>query len=225
MVFLIVCSQQLLKWYRKAGYPDALFWETMKDLGYKAAECMDIKHIPGTYVAHWNDNFFLLDRFTCGRFQYERGKFPFDYVTKSGRKIAAGSKCLCIHIPSSGVPLTDEVRMDSYRKAYELFRDDREDGVLILHCSSWLLNLTQEKFLPEHSNVLKFMRDFTVYRSEEYDNFPDGWRIFGDVWGIPVEQLPEKTGLQRAYKQGLLAGYRGGRGWGFFLFDGEKIID
>lgn len=225
MVFLIVCSQQLLKWYRKKGYPDALFWETMQDLGYKAAECQDIKHIPGTYVAHWNDKFFLLDRFTRGRFQYERGVFPLDYVTKSGQKIAAGSKCLHVHIPSSGVPLTDEVRMDSYRKAYDFFRDELQDGILVLHCSSWLLDPKQKEFLPEHSNVLKFLNDFQVYRNEDYENFPDGWRIFGDAWGLPVEQLPEKTGLQRAYKKWLLAGNRGGRGWGFFLFDGDKIID
>ena len=96
---------------------------------------------------------------------------------------------------------------------------------MVLHCSSWLLDPKQKEFLPEHSNVLKFMNDFQVYRNEDYENFPDGWRIFGDAWGLPVEQLPEKTGLQRAYKKWLLAGNRGGRGWGFLLFDGEKIID
>ena len=43
-------------------------------------------------------------------------------------------------IDEYGVPLTDEVRFDAYKKAYEFFKDQRrEDGLIIFECGSWLL--------------------------------------------------------------------------------------
>ena len=65
-------------------------------------------------------------------------------------------KTLGFHIPSSGIPLTDEVRLDSYKKAYEFFKDyRREDGLMIFECGSWLLWDGYKEFLPAKSNILK----------------------------------------------------------------------
>lgn len=223
-VFFTVCSELLRKRYLKAGFTDEYFWEMIKDLGYKAAECKDVKGIDGTFVGSWNIRWFNLTRFTLGRFQYEDNVMPVDYVGKNGVLYPKGMKCIHIHIPSSGVPLTEEVRMDSYRKAYEFFKDYLVDGVLVLHCYCWMLNPDHDKFLPETSNIIGFKNDFDIYKSQEFEDFSDGERIFGAAWYGPTKDLPEKTGLQRAYKKWLLDGNLPGKGWGVILFDGEKII-
>lgn len=224
-VFLIVCSELLLKRYIRYGYSEELFWDTMADLSYKTKECMECKHIAGTFVAGWNEKFYSLERFALGRFQYEKEIFPVDCITKNGRKVKKGSTCFNFHIPSSGVSLTDDVRIDSYKKAYEFYEKELEDGVLILKCDSWLLNPRHSEFLPENSNILRFINDFDIYDSSIFETFSDGWRIFGDRWGWPIEDLPENTSLQKAYKKWLLSGNPAGAGRGVILFDGSSIIN
>ena len=224
MVFLIACSSTLQKRYKKAGLSDALFLEAMKDLGYKAAECKELKGIDGTFVATWNHRWFDISRFSLGRFQYEDGVLPEDYKGKNGVAYPKGTRCINIHIPSSGASMNEEARLASYKKAYAFYQDKLIDGVLVLHCHCWMLNPDNEEMLPEHSNILGFYRDFDVYARIEKENFNDGERIFGTKWYGKVENLPEDSSLQRAYKKWLMDGKKLGVGCGVILFDGEKII-
>ncbi len=223
-VFMIACSSTLQKRYQKAGLPDELFLEAMKDLGYKAAECKELKGIDGTFVATWNYRWFDISRFALGRFQFEDGVLPEDYKGKNGVEYPKGTRCINIHIPSSSQPMDEEARLASYKKAYEFYQDKQIDGVLVFHCQCWMLNPDNEKMLPEHSNILGFYRDFDVYDQIEREDFNDGERIYGAKWYGKVKDLPEDSSLQRAYKKWLMDGKKLAVGRGVILFDGEKII-
>lgn len=223
-VFLVVCSSTLRLRYKKAGLSEELFLEAMKDLSYKVTECKELKGIDGTFVATWNGRWFDMTRFSLGRFQFETGVFPADYTGKNGVVYPKGAPCISIHIPSSGQPMDEAARLASYKKAYEFYRDELIDGVLVLHCTCWMLNPDNEKMLPDHSNILGFYRDFDVYERIEREEFNDGERIYGTKWYGKVKNLPENTGLQKAYKKWLLDGKKLAVGRGVILFDGEKII-
>lgn len=225
MVFVMVCAELLHKKYKKKGYSDELFWAGCDDFRCKLLECMECEGVPGTFVAGWNDGFFKMNRFALGRFQFEYDDFPCDFTTSAGVKIKKRQKCVNFHIPSSGIPLTDEVRLDSYKKAYEFFESERtKEGYLILKCSSWLLFPRHEEFLPEKLNIRRFMSDFEIYDSAESENFGNDWRVFGHYTELPLEEWPEDTTLRKAYKNWLLKGNPAGHGCGVIVFDGEKIV-
>lgn len=225
-VFLLSLTEDLKKQYTLFGIDEELYWDTMKDLKYKMLECMECKGVPGSVNPSWLDGFFHLDRIAYGRFQYEVGEYneaePF--TMKNGHVVKKGDVLINFHIPSSGVPLTDEVRYESYRKAYEHVKGFFPDGNVIFCCSSWLLFPRHREFLPKNMNILKFMDDFEIVRSGEDKKFHDGWRIFGRYADLPPEKLPRDTALRKAYAEWLCAGNKTGFGFGLFMFDGEKIV-
>lgn len=225
-VFLLLSAEVMAKRYVKQNFPDEVFYETVKDLKYKLQECLVCKGYNGTFVPHWFEGFFRLERFGLGRFQYEHTDIDRDITTKSGIKIKKGTKVLFLHIPSSGVPLTDEVRMDSYKKAYNFYKDTPfvKNGNIIFVCHSWLLYKKHYEFLPENSNIIRFMNDFYIYDQYISDEKEDLWRIFGKADKLPYNEMPEDTSLKKAYKNWLIKNDEVGGGAGVIVFDGEKII-
>ena len=226
-VFLLLAAETMAKRYTKQGIPDRVFYETIKDLKYKFDECVECKGYYGTFVPHWFEGFYRLERFSLGRFQYEHTDTDREIVTPSGIKIKKGTKVLFLHIPSSGEPLTDEVRFDSYKKAYDFYKNTSfvKNGKIIFVCHSWLLYKEHYKFLPENSNILRFMNDFYIYDQYISDIKEDLWRIFGKQDKLPYNELPEDTSLKRAYKNWLIEKNETGGGVGVIVFDGEKIIN
>lgn len=224
LVFLMSCSELLLRRFRAKGISDEIFWESMNDLRYKLLECMECEHVVGTFVAGWFQGFYEVDRFALGRFQFEERDFPRDFTTSAGFKIKKGDVCVNFHIPSSGVPLSDEVRFDAYKKAYDFFKRCRKDNNIYFICSSWLLYPRHREFLPETLNIRRFMDDFEIFDSAEHESFGDDWRVFGHYTELPLEEWPEDTTLRKAYKQWLTSGNPTGHGCGVIVFDGEKIL-
>ena len=225
-VFIMDCTEILQQRYIEKGIPQQVFDESVDDLRCKLLECMECEGVPGTFVAGWNNGFLKLDRFAYGRFQYEVRKFgfDFDFVTSSGRRFVHGDTYLNFHIPSSGVPLTDEVRFDSYRRAYKAYSHLFPDGIAVFGCGSWLLYPRHREFLPERLNIRRFMDDFEIVSWEEKDHFHNDWRVFGHYSDLPLDQWPKDTALRKAYADWLQSGHKAGDGFGIFLFDGEKII-
>ena len=220
------CTEILRENYIKRGVPLSVFYEGVDDLRCKLLECMECEHVPGTFVAGWNNGFLKMDRFAYGRFQYEVRKygFDFDFMMKCGHKVQKGDTYLNFHIPSSGIPLTDEVRFDSYRRAWARYKDLFPDGRVLFGCGSWLLYPRHREFLPEKLNIRRFMDDFEIVCWEEKDHFGNDWRVFGHYTELPLEQWPRDTALRKAYVDWLLAGNKAGDGFGLFLFDGERIV-
>ena len=226
-VWLIVASEKMLSLYRENGIDEQIFWDSMMDLKYKFKECVECKEIYGTFVGHWYTGFYALNRFALGRFQFENSTFGAadEFTTSAGIKIKRGDKTVGFHIPSSGVPLTDEVRFDAYKKAYEFFKDQRrEDGLLIFECGSWLLYEGNKEILPENSNTVKFINDFELVKSEAKDKFNDAWRIFAKSGYKSPKHWYDDTSMRRAFKEHVLNGGKTGSGHGVIVFDGEKIV-
>lgn len=225
-VFLLCLTEDLKRQYTLLGIDEKYYWDTMADLKYKLMECIECQQVPGTFVAGWYDGFFRLDRIAYGRFQYELSDFGGDepYVMKCGKVVNPGDLAIGFHIPSSGVPLTDEVRMASYKEAYEHVKDLFPDGKVLFCCGSWLLFPKHREFLPPNLNILKFMDDFEIVRSHENDRFGDAWRVFGKCADLPFDKLPTDTSLRKAFAEWLKAGNKTGSGYGLILFDGEKIV-
>ena len=225
-VFVMNCTEILKARYIEKGIPLSVFDEGVDDLRCKLLECMECEGVPGTFVAGWNNGFLKLDRFAYGRFQYEVRKygFDFDFEMKCGRRVKKGDTYLNFHIPSNGIGLTDEVRFDSYRRAYKEYKHLFPDGLALFGCGSWLLYPRHREFLPERLNIRRFMDDFEIVSWEEKDHFGNDWRVFGHYTELPLEQWPKDTALRKAYADWLLAGNKAGDGFGLFLFDGEKIV-
>lgn len=224
-MLILNCMPILKERYDAAGIDEKIFWDSADDLRCKLLECIKCKEVPGTFVAGWNDGFLKMDRFAYGRFQYEVRKydFDFDFITRTGHRVRRGDTLINFHIPSSGVPLTDEVRLSSYKEAYKHFVHLFPDGKVIFCCGSWLLYPKHREFLPENSNILKFMSDFEIVSWSEYDHFSNDWRVFDKYAGLPYDQLPRDTSLRRAYADWLVKTGKGGDAFGVIVFDGEKI--
>ena len=224
--FVLCLTEDLKRQYMLFGIDEKYYWGTMNDLKCKLLECMECRGVPGTFSAPWLDGFFHLDRIAYGRFEYEVSTYGRDepFKMKNGRVVKKGDTYIGFHIPSSGIPLTDEVRYASYREAYEHVKGLFPDGKVLFGCGSWLLYPRHREFLPEHMNIRKFMDDFELVESSESDDFHDIWRIFGKDAKLPYDKLPRDTTLKKAYAEWLCKEGKAGSGFGLFLFDGEKII-
>ncbi|MBQ6019177.1 MAG: hypothetical protein IJL26_03260 [Clostridia bacterium] len=225
-VFIMNGTEEAKRRYAAAHLSDEVFYDTWDDLRCKLLECMECKGVPGTFVGGWYSRFFDLTLRGYGRFEYVPTVFDWDleYTMKCGRVFRPGDLYLDMHIPSSGVPLTDEIRLDSYKKAYQVYAPLFPDGKIVIGTMTWLLYPAHRKFLPENSNVLRFMDDFELVSFEIKDDFYYDWRIFGADAGRPYGELPRDTSLRRAYADWLAAGNKAGDAFGIFLFDGEKIV-
>lgn len=225
-VFILSLTERLKTQYTLLGIDEKVYYETMNDLKCKLLECMECRGVPGTFVASWFNGFFTLDRFAYGRFQYELSGYGKDepFTMKNGHVVKKGDTLINFHIPSSGVPLTDEVRLASYKEAYKHFKNFFPDGNVIFCCSSWLLYPRHREFLPEHLNILKFLNDFEIVDWSEEEGFHDCWRVFGKDAKLPPEKLPCDTSLKKAYAEWLCTEKKTGHGYGLIMFDGEKII-
>lgn len=226
LVFLIRAAEVMHDRYKERGLSEDLFWHTIKDLKYKYDECVKCKEVHGTFVPWWNTEFYALRRFAFGRYQFDMTTYGGeDFTSSAGITIKKGDKTLGFHIPSSGIPLTDEVRLDSFRQAYEFFTDyRRDDGLMIFECGSWLIYDGYKDILPENSNTIKFINDFEIVSSEPKDKFNDAWRIFDKYGYKSPKHWPEDTSMRRAFKQLVLSGGKTGHGHGIIVFDGENIV-
>jgi len=225
-LFLLANTHALRRQYAEKGIADDVFYDTMVDMRCKIGECVECKGVPGTFVPGWYEGIFKMQIFGLGRFVYQarayRGREGFTMAC--GRCLTREDKALSMHIPSSGVPLTDEVRFDSYRRAHRFYRDLFNGGPTLFQCASWLLYPGHREFLPKSSNILRFMDDFEIVSTSEEAEFTHGWRVFGKSAGLPPDEFPTDTGLRRAYAERLKSGGKTGGATGVFLFDGEKIV-
>lgn len=220
-VFLMDCSERLRKMYAERGVSEEIFWKTIEDLRWKLAECIEVEHVIGTFVAGWDAGFFRMNRFGLGRLQYELVQYNGEGYNKKGVSLKPGDTIVNIHIPSAG-PLTDENLLDSFKRAYDFY--GCAPGKLICCCGSWLLYPEHRNFLYESSGILKFMDCFDIVSWSEKSEFSNDWRVFGGETDNGIENLPERTRLQRAYKKRLMDGKPTGDGYGILVFDGERIL-
>ena len=216
----IISAKRMYENYEKENIRSSVFDDTILDLKCKLEECYMLHDIYGTFVFLWYPDMYRLNRFAFGRLQYDIAMYNWDTYNKLGFKLEEGDRVYNCHIPSMG-PLTEELCMDSYKKAYDFFGQHP----LFIGCWSWMLYPGHYEFLPQNSRILRFMNDFDIIESQETENFGEAWRLYGKNHTLPPEQWQEDTSLQRAYKSRILAGLPVGAGKGILVFDGNKIVN
>ena len=224
-LFLALAAERAKTDYLAKGISEQVFWDTFCDLKYKVVECKDVQGVWGNFVAFWYDIFFKVNIVKLGRLEYEDIIYQGKPYEKNGVTLNPGDTVRNIHIPSSGEPFDEAARLESYKLAYEFYKEELNGGPLICVCHSWLLYQPYADILSPASNIVGFQGDFDILYSEDTEEFGDCWRLYGADYQKPVEQYPENTSMQRAVKKHLLAGGKVGFGFGVLVFDGEKLVN
>lgn len=156
--------------------------------------------------------------YQIGRLQFERGRLG----TSTSRGIqAAGFPCekgdpvISVHIPGHMGPMSPNACDDSFARARSFFRDHfPEEAPAIALCHSWLLDEQLGEYLPESSNIIHFQRRFRQAYRPEANNRPTLEFVFRTP-DRPLDELPQRTTLERAVVQHLRDGkqWHGGVGW------------
>lgn len=219
LLLLICYSRQLREFYRLAGLSEEIFKTSMLDLRNKLMECRLVKNVWGTFVAPWLAGYFNLSRFGLGRLQFEVRDFRDSY-SKNGLTLHPESKVINVHIPRTGGRLDEESRKKSYAMAAEFFASRYGMEPIVFYCSSWLLFPKHKQILKEGSNLRAFMDDYDIFKSGEYENYEESWRLFDTEYTEDHTNLPADSSLRRAYIQMMDAGEKTGWGKGIYLYKG-----
>ena len=146
-----------------------------------------------------------------GGLLFRLGTLEFEYRRiRPGPRPAgleAEAPVLSVHIPSDAVLGREELD-ESYSIARQFFSQEKlcpwgKPKAVV--CGSWLLAPALNGLLPEDSGIRRFARDYRLYDVDEEDQEFYEW-LFGGC--KPMEELPERTSLQRAVKAHLAAGGR-----------------
>lgn len=225
LVLLLNCTKPLLAAYKKAGISEEIYWTSIQDLKVKMLECKENYDIWGTFVEGWFRGFYDLRRFGLGRFQFDLSDFGEEFYDENGIHIKDSDFCLGLHIPSHLGPLTYETRLDSYKKAFEFFKDRFDGKHIVVCCGSWLLYPDNLNILPENSNSSDFILDFQPLDIKQTYDFGDCWRIFNvGKSSLRPADLPRNTTMQKAFAEWFDKGKKAGSAYSILIFDGEKIL-
>lgn len=223
---VIACScKRMEEEYLRRGYDAQMFSDFLKDLACKVGECH--RWFGGwgySKLTYWYPLFFRFELFAIGRFQYQLYHRPDEDrpITVGGHTVQPEDMVYFIHIPGIG-PLTEDVRMDSYRRAYDFFKNDLGDKPCVFYCTSWLLYERNREFMSPTSNIVAFMNDFKIVKSFEVP-VQKYWWVFDKPYEGDASVLPRDTSLRRHLADWLANGGIPGGGDGYFLFDGKRII-
>ena len=197
-----VCQTE--KRYRREDIPAEVFLSTM--------DCFR-RFLEETHArtGQWaSDRGFWTWRQTGGLL-FRLGTLEFEYRRiRPGPRPAgleAEAPVLSVHIPSDAVLGREELD-ESYSTAQQFFSQEKlcpwgKPKAVV--CGSWLLAPALNGLLPEDSGIWRFARDYRLYDVDEEDQEFYEW-LFGGC--KPMEELPERTSLQRAVKAHLAAGGR-----------------
>ncbi|MCQ2455820.1 MAG: acyltransferase domain-containing protein [Clostridia bacterium] len=226
MLFICLLTEQLEKNFKRDGKPDEVYYDATYDIHCKLIECYKLHKIWGTCVIGWYPGLFEGYRYAFGRLQFEDIVHHGPDRVYRNSPIKDGEHFLVIHIPSRGRLDHDDV-LASYKGAYEYFKGFREDGLVPAFTDSWLLDTSLPWLLPADSNIVKFAKDFRIYRVEkdDFDRFPDVWRVYyADCIDNDLEDYPEDTTLKREIKKYLMNGGRIGNGFGYVVMGPDGLI-
>ena len=216
-LMLFCCWEEVKMRYEKQGLPMDVFDKSLEDMKWKMLECYEIHGVYGNFVGHWYDGFFNLTRFGLGRLQFELRPFEGkEDCEVDGVQIHPGDTVINMHIPSAG-PMKPELLDDAFAQAEVFFKEHFPKDYTVFGVESWLIDPDLVRILPE-GNMKAYADRFHLVAAEKSETiFPDGWRVFGAEWKKKPEELPRKTGLQRAIADYLQQGGKLGSGYGIFV--------
>lgn len=220
-LYMVSLLPHLKKLYEQNNIDYDILYDSVCDLKWKLYECKAVYDVWGIFVGWWTIDFFKLKRFAIGRLQFNIMEFSRD-MSVNDLSFCKGERYIEVHIPSSG-HLNYEECQSAYKRAAEFFSKHYGIENIVFGCHSWLLCPDNKKILPESSNILKFMSDYTILETLEDSENSNLWRIF-DVIKMPETPLllPENTSLRRAFKRWLEAGNTINQAFGVIVFSNIK---
>jgi hypothetical protein len=222
----ILLTEHMEELYQQKNISEQVYFDTVRDLSFKNRECQNVYHVWGLFT-DWFIGFLNLKMFALGRLQYQHDRYNIsnEPYTKGGVKLIKGeTPALSIHIPSDGrLDMEDVIK--SFRLAYEFFPEYRQNGKLIMQCSSWLLYPAMHDFMTPGSNLSRFQECFDILRSSTDPKFDNCWRLFNVFYTGDSSLLPRDTTLRRQYAEYLDKGGIAGSGSGVIVFDGNSIVN
>ena len=220
----LLLTPKMREHYVERGIDLQIFRDSMDDFRLKLVECIRLHGIVGTHAPSWHKYFLKMELFALGRLQFHVIKST-KKSTVCGVEIDENTSVLNTHIPSSG-PLKIEDCLDSFARAEKFFKDTFGDGnPTIIYCDSWLLFPEHKVMLPEASGIRRFAELFTIIHARYAVPKQRPWVIFYGDKDLPADQLPEKTSLERAYKERYVKGLPSGSACGIIIFKDGKILN
>lgn len=217
LLLFIILTPELKRYYKANDYTEELCDATILDLKYKMVECQLVKGVWGTFVPKWFIGFFRLEKFTLGRLQYRITYYPIDKEV-DGVKLSDKTPFIDVHIPRSGAKLDYDEVQKSYKMAVELFTKRFNIKTPVFFCSSWALFPENLKILKPESNMARFIKDYTIVKVYEYEDYSETWRLFDREFTSDIEKLPNDTSLRRAYVDWIKQGKKTGGAIGVFVY-------
>ncbi len=221
LLLYIFMAKHLKELYIQRGYDLDVWHNTVLDLKYKLLECYAVKGIWGSFVAIWFPGFFNLTRFGFGRLQFEMTTLSHQDYEKNGILLKQGDPVIGVHIPRTLTPLDKESCDAAYAQAAAFFKKENNLDHVAFSCGSWLLYPPHLPYLPERSNIRRFMSDYDIFHVEEdkEDGYPEMWRLFDMDFTGNIDDYPGDSSLRRGYKQLMKDGIRPGDGYGIYLYE------
>lgn len=199
------------RFHKQRGIPDEVSWATLSDIGRNLRRDRLLLGDGGLRTSGWLTLHFRGALYHLGRLQFNRMRVRAAHVADAFRE---GDPALGIHIPESG-PLTPEACDDSLAQAATFFaRHFPETPTRLALCTSWLLDPQLADHLAPESNLIRFQRRFTLI-GDGYDGDADVLRFVFHRIAPNIDELPQRTTLERAIVSHLLAGkhWRSRTGW------------
>lgn len=220
----LLMTPRMKEHYVERGIDLHIFKDSMDDFRLKLVECLKLHGIYGTHAPSWHKYFFKMELFALGRLQFHVIKST-KTGTVCGINIYEGSPVINVHIPSSG-PLKVEDCIDSFARAEKFFAGTFPKGEpTVFSCDSWLLFPEHKVMLPEASGIRRFAELFTIIHARYSAPKQRPWVIFYGDKDLPADELPEKTSLERAYKERYVKGLPTGSACGIIIFKDGKILN
>ena len=203
-----------LEWADRVGVAPALTATTLRDVGRMLRRNRVWFGEPGLgqELAGWLPRHLVGSILEIGRLQHERttpGIRTSAWFLEDGADWSPGELAVNLHIPDSG-PLDPGAVGESLRAGRTVMRRGfPEHRLRVRYCISWLLDPQLLKYLPESSNIVAFQRMFRIGPAKDDDGDSSVRKfVFGNP-SDPVEELPQRSSLERA----AVAHWRAGRHW------------
>ena len=200
--------------HHERGVPDDISWATLADLGQQLIVHRKRRGTVGLDLQWWLVAHFLGALYALGRLQFHLYHLrsgiagPAFWPESDEPGFRRGDATLGVHIPATG-PLTPEACDESFAMAKAFVPEHfPEHEFRVATCTSWLLDDQLAEFLRADSNIVQFQRRFTVVDGANDDGRDTLLFVFDRV-PDSVEELPQRTTLERAIVQHL----RGGGRW------------
>lgn len=199
---MLRCALRSEKEYHKRGIPEHIYIETMKCFSRFVEEHRVSYGSYGFDRAFWTPRQLALKLFRIGELEYELWRWQ-------------GEKVVSIHIPSDA-RLLPEVLDQSLEEAGVFMQKFFPEYVGVKYvCDSWLLSPKLKDLLPPSSHIIQFQERFRVQSVDAEAMDVIEW-VFQNA-KCSIEELPEKTSLQRNMKAALLRGEKIGVAFGVLI--------